>query len=142
VTAWVLVRSGARIVALPVGAVAEVLALGPAMAAPGVAAAIRGVVPVRGRLLPVAHLGTLLGGGAPPLAPAATGVVVEIAGRRFVLEVDAADDVVTAPVEALPRGWQGRWATTVVRRAGALIPVVDVEWLADRLAQPMEAIAP
>jgi hypothetical protein len=45
-------------------------------------------------------------------------------------------------VEALPRGWQGLWATTAVRRAGALVPIVDVEWLADRLARPAEAVAP
>jgi len=142
VTGCVLVRSGARTLALPVGAVEEVLPLGPALAAPGVAAAVRGVVPVHGRLLPVVHLGTLLGGGVPPDEAGSTGVVVATGGRRFVLEVDAADELVTLPGETLPRGWQGLWATTAVRRAGALLPVVDVEWLADRLARSREAVTP
>jgi chemotaxis signal transduction protein len=141
VTGCVIVRSGARTLALPVGAVDEVLTLEPALGAPGVVAAVRGVAPVRGRLLPVAHLGALLADGAPPAAVATTGVVVVTGGRRLVLEVDEAEDLVTLPVEELPRGWQGLWATAAVRRAGALIPMVDIAWLVNRLERPAGAVA-
>ena len=132
-TDYVVVRSETRTVALPVTEVEEVLVLDRVLSAPGVMAAVRGVAPVRDRLLPVAHLGALLEDTAAPAHAGATGVVIATEGGRFVLEVDDAEDLVTVPTEALPHGWRGLWATTAIRRAGALIPVVDVAWLAERL---------
>jgi chemotaxis signal transduction protein len=133
VTEYMVVRSEDRTVALPVAAVEEVFPLDRVLAAPGVLAAVRGVVPVRERLLPVAHLGALLADAASPGHAGATGVVVTTAGGRIVLEVDDAEDLVATPTEALPHGWRGLWATTAIRRAGVLIPVVDVAWLTERL---------
>lgn len=132
-TDYVVVRSEARTVALPVTDVEEVFALDRVLPAPGVLAAVRGVAPVRDRLLPVAHLGALLADAAAPTHAGATGVVIGTEEGRFVLEVDDAEDLVTVPTETLPHGWRGSWATTAIRRAGVLIPVVDVSWLAERL---------
>jgi chemotaxis signal transduction protein len=128
-----IARAGEREVAIPIEAVDEVVALDAALAAPGVVPAVRGVVPVRGRLVPLAHLGALLRGGAPPAAMAPVGIALTVRARRVVLEVDGSPDLCDAAAEPLPPGWHGRWATATVRRAGALIPVLDVDWLADRL---------
>jgi chemotaxis signal transduction protein len=133
VSASLLLRAGTRVLAVPVAAVDEVLILEPPLAAPGMVPAVRGVVPVRGRLVPLAHLGALLAGGPPPGERGAVGVAVSVGARRFVLEVDEASDVLQETPEALPAGWGGRWASAAVRRGGALVPVVDLEWVAARL---------
>jgi chemotaxis signal transduction protein len=133
-TGHVVVRSEARVLALPVAAVEEVIVLDRVLAAPGAQPAVRGVAPVRDRLLPVAHLGALLDDAAGPGRRGNTGVVIATDGGRFVLEVDEAEDLVTLATEALPGGWRGLWATAALRRAGELIPVIDVTWLTDRLA--------
>jgi len=68
----------------------------------------------------------------------AIGVAVRAAGRRLVMEVDEVIDLVESPEERLPRGWQGSWATNALRRGGDIVPVLDVEWVVERLLRGAE----
>lgn len=130
---WLLVRSAERTVALPVGMVDEVVPVPTPLPVPGVLAAVRGVAAFRGRLVPLVHLGSAIGGAPPPPALGVTGVAVRLQGRRVLLEVDEATELSAADAEPLPYGWSGRWAAATVRQAGTLVPILDVEWLAERL---------
>jgi chemotaxis signal transduction protein len=142
VTACLLVRSAERRVALPLDALEQIVAVDVALPAPGLVPAVRGVVAVRGGFAPLAHLAALLERRAAPPAPGTIGVVVVAGGRRLVLEVDETIDLLREAHEPLPPGWGAGWATEGVRRAGTLIPVVEVGALFDRLeARRAEATA-
>jgi chemotaxis protein histidine kinase CheA len=142
VTACLLVRSGERQVALPLDALEQIVALDVALPAPGLVPAVRGVVAVRGGFAPLAHLAALLERRAAPQAAGMLGVVVGAGGRRVVLEVDETIDLLREAREALPPGWGVGWASEGVRRAGRLIPVVEVAALFERLeARRAEATA-
>lgn len=132
-TAWLLVRAGARDLAVPAQAVERVVELTVPARVPGRAPAVRGVAPALGGIAPVVHLGAALGGAVPPHGVSPTGVAVTVGGRRVVLEVDAVTDLVGLAEEALPDEWRGGWAASAVRRDGALVPVLDVAWLATYL---------
>lgn len=131
---WLVVRAAARAIAIPIAVVEEVVALPDPLPVPGRTAAVRGVVPIRGRLLPLASLAAGIGmaeaetpnGGGP-------GVVLRVSGRRLVLAVDEVRDLVAAPIEALPHGWEGGWAGAALRESATLVPVLDVDWLLQRL---------
>jgi len=99
-------------------------------------AAVRGVAPLHGRFVPLVHLAALLGDGTPPAAVGDTGVAVRVRGRALLLEVDEATDLAVVPETPLPEGWRGRWATGALRQAAGLVPILDLEWLAERLAGP------
>ena len=101
---WLLVRSMERTVALPVGVVDELVDLPVPLPVPAVLAAVRGVAAFRGRLVPLVHLGAA-----------------------------EATELRVADAEPLPHGWSGRWAAGTVRQTGGLVPILDVEWLAERL---------
>jgi hypothetical protein len=59
---------------------------------------------------------------------------VVLAGtRRVVLEVDEAVDLVRQVPQPLPSAWGAGWASGGVRWAGALVPVVDVGALVERM---------
>ena len=55
---------------------------------------MRGVVEVRGRIVPVVHLGALLESGSCPARSGDLVVVVTVDGRRVCLEIDDAELVV------------------------------------------------
>jgi len=134
VSGWLVVRSAERLVALPAAEVEELVTVPAPLPVPAVVTAVRGVAPYRGRLVPFVHLAAVVGDALPPGHPGAMGVAVRVAGRRVLLEVDEASDVTAADEEPLPHGWRGRWASGAVRRSGALVPVLDLAWLAQRLA--------
>jgi chemotaxis signal transduction protein len=136
---WLLVRSADRAMALPVGVVEELVAMPEPLPVPAVLAAVRGVAPFRGRLVPLVHLGAAVGGAPPPPALGTTGVAVRLRGRHVLLEVDEAAELSVADAEPLPHGWSGRWAAGAVRQTGALVPILDVEWLAERLTRGAES---
>jgi len=96
-----------------------------------------GLTPLRGRLVPVVHLGALLGERTPPPERGRAAVLVTLGageGTRFVaLEVDDADDVVREAALPVPRGESLPWASGVARRRGALVPILDLDALGDRI---------
>ena len=132
---YLLVRVEGRAYGLPVGRVLEVSDAGRVLDVPRSLPAVRGLTPLRGRLVPLIHLGAFLGGRAAPPEPGGTIVLVELrsGGRQVAFEVDDADAVVREQAMPVPRGQSLPWAVGVAERDGALVPIVDLEALGDRI---------
>lgn len=128
-----LVSAGGRRVAFRMIEVLEVRDGAASHRVPAVLQALRGVTPVRGRLVPLVHLGALLSETACPSVPAETVVVADTGGRPVAFEVDSADaspisEILPAPADSgLP------WVRGVLRRADGWIPVLNLDVLAKRL---------
>lgn len=135
---YLLVHVDGKPFGLPLARVLEVGDLGEVLDVPRAVAAVRGVTPLRGRLVPLVHLGALLGERPPPPERGRTAVLIEFGageGRRQVaLEVDDADDVVREAALPVPPGESLPWAAAVARRRGALVPILDLDALGERIA--------
>ena len=133
---YLLVRAEGKSYGLPVARVHEVGDLGQVMDVPRSLPAVRGLTPLRGRLVPLVHLGALLGDRAPPAERGRAAVLVELRGRFVALEVDDADEVVREDPLPVPRGQSLPWAGGVARHrgAGGLVPILDLDLLGDRIA--------
>jgi len=137
---FLVVRSGAERYGLALAAVEEVVELLEPAPVPGSLASFRGVVRWRDRHVSVVHLGALVQGGAAPDSRGATAAVVMLDGRPVALEVEGVEDVVEQGaattldhVEAVEAG-EGVW-----RVGGALVTLLDLEGLAERLAEGRDA---
>jgi purine-binding chemotaxis protein CheW len=125
----VSIRAGGEHYALAVERVLEVIAYGDVTAVPGADPAILGVSNLRGRIVAVVDLASLL--GIEPLQAAQRIVVVEDAGRRAGLAVESVSEVglVGEPTQEVDVRFV-RGATLV---DGALVGIVDVAELLDAL---------
>jgi purine-binding chemotaxis protein CheW len=130
---FLLVRAEQRAYGLPLKHVVEVADLGEVLDVPRAEAAMRGVTPFRGRLVPLLHLGAFLGRRAPPSQLGGAVVAVELAGRVVALEVDDAEEVVRSAPLPLPDGASLPWAVGVAPRPEGLVPILDLETLGDRI---------
>jgi chemotaxis signal transduction protein len=142
VLGFLVVRSGAERLGIEMASVEEVVGLGVPAQVPARLPAFRGVVRWRGRHVAVLHLGALVAGGAPPEARGDTALVVVLGGTPVALEVDAVDAVVedggasvggASVGGALAAGASGVWQV-----GGALVTMLDVGALAERLAELKE----
>ncbi|MGH7627841.1 MAG: chemotaxis protein CheW, partial [Gemmatimonadales bacterium] len=97
--------------------------------------ALRGLASLRGRLIPLVHLGALLDGGACPAAASDAAVVISVEGRSICLEVEAVEEVTRADVLPVPAGQALPWALGVVRAADGLVPILDVATVGSRLVE-------
>ena len=141
---YLLVRAGHRRVGLPIGYVVAVIDPGPVYAVPAVGAAVRGVARVRGRILPVVHLGAMLDGGHSPETRGDTGVIVAAGsegGGQICFEVEAAELVLRDSGLPVPPGAAMPWAVAVTRYDGELVPLLDLHALAGALTEMPEAAA-
>jgi chemotaxis signal transduction protein len=151
---YLLVRSEGKPYGLPVARVLEVGDATEVLAIPKKHGAVRGLTPLRGRLVPLVHLGSFLSGvDAPPLVAeqsvVRTVVLVELGargtgkGKQIAFEVDDADAVVREEPLPVPRG-QGApgagagelpWASGVAEQGdgGELVPILDLDALGDRI---------
>lgn len=134
-----LVRAGGRLVGLPLDQVVEVLDPGTSFPVPTSDPAVRGVAVVRGRILPLVHLGALLDGTACPAGRTDTGVLVELGGRRLCLEVEEAESVLYDPGLAVPPGSALPWAAAVARTDRGLVPLLDLAALGARFTETSAA---
>ncbi len=134
-----LVRAGGRLVGLPLGEVVEVLDPGAAFPVPSLERSIRGVAVIRGRILPLVHLGALLDGVSCPEARSDSGVVVELGGRRVCFEIDEADSVLYAAGLPVPAGAALPWAAAVARTQAGLVPLLDLAALGARITETAAA---
>ncbi len=130
---YLLVEAGGTRYGLHLADVRQVIEVPQAYAAPSMHRAVLGVIQVGGRLLPLVDLGALVETDRPPAGHASLGVVTRCAGRLVALAVDDADTVVPEDPEPLPEGWDLPWASGVARKGGTLIPVIDMDILAERL---------
>ena len=94
-----LFRCGGQVCAVEAGAVREILSAGEPTRIPGTPSAVRGLVNVRGTLVPVVDAAAAIGleaGGAT-----GTLVLVERGNKPVALAVEEVLDLVTAPASAL-----------------------------------------
>ncbi len=132
-TAYLLVRSGPARYGVPLRDVVEVADVDEVLRVPGAHPAMRGVSPVRGRLLPRVHLDGLLRGQAGPPERPSTVIVAGPAERRVAFEVDEVDLEPHGEILPVPSEWEGPSAGGVARHEGGMVPVLDVRALVARL---------
>ncbi|UCF41081.1 MAG: chemotaxis protein CheW [Gemmatimonadota bacterium] len=130
---YLLVEAGGARYGVPLADVRQVIELPPASAAPSTHPAVLGVIQVGGRLMPLVDLGALVEAHRAPMPGTTLAVVTRCAQRLVALAVDDAEAVVHEDPEPLPDGWALAWAAGVAREGGTLIPVIDMDVLAERL---------
>jgi chemotaxis signal transduction protein len=136
---YLLVRAEGKSYGLPVGRVLEVGDATEVLGIPRKLPAVRGLTPLRGRLVPLIHLGALLTGREAPVQTAAvrTVVLVELGGtavgRQVAFEVDDVDAVVREQPLPVPRGQTLPWAAGVAEQESGLVPILDLDALGDRI---------
>jgi chemotaxis signal transduction protein len=134
-TGYLLVRAGGRLVGLPLDQVVEVLDPGTAFPVPSRDPSVRGVAVVRGRVLPLVHLGALLDGVDCPAERSDTGVLVDLSGRRLCFEVEEAESVLYEAGLALTAGAGLPLAAAVARTESGLVPLLDLVALSARITE-------
>jgi chemotaxis signal transduction protein len=135
ISGFLLVRAGSRLVGLPLAQVLEVVHLGDVHPVPVVERAVRGVVAVHRRMVPLVHLGTLLDGVDCPPTAGNVGVVVIVDGRRVCLEIEEAQILIREPALPVSPGETLPWAVGVARHADGLVPLLDLSALSSRLME-------
>lgn len=137
---YLLVRADGKMYGLPVGRVLEVGDATEVLSIPRKLPAVRGLTPLRGRLVPLVHLGAFLTGSEAPAGPMSgtrTVVLVELgsSGKQVAFEVDDADAVVRKQPLPVPRGQTLPWAAGVAEQegGGGLVPILDLDALGDRI---------
>ncbi len=130
---FLLVRAERRPYGLPLDCVVEVADLIEVLEVPRAEVALRGLTPLRGRLVPLVHLAAFLGRRAPPAERGRAAVLVQLGGRFVAFEVDDADEVVREAPLPVPDGASLPWAAGVAPRDDGLVPILDLEALGDRI---------
>lgn len=136
---FLLVRTGSRRVGLELDQIVELIQVGPVYRVPSREPSVRGVADVRGRLIPVVHLGALLEAGPCPARGGDLAVVVTVDGKRVCLEIDDAEVVVREPALPVPQGSTLPWAIGVARHPDGLVPVLDLAALSSRFMEAPSA---
>jgi chemotaxis signal transduction protein len=129
---FLLVRVGLRRVGLALDQVEEIVDLGDTYAVPTKSPALRGIMAVNGRLVPVLHLASYLAAAGCPEARGAVGVLAGINGRNLCLEVDEADTLMETELLSVPPGIDLP-ARAVARHNGSIIPILDLDRLSGDL---------
>jgi chemotaxis signal transduction protein len=132
---FLLVRTGERLVGLPLDQVLELTSLGAVHAVPVIERAMRGLVTIHGRTVPLVHLGALLDGRSCPPTAGSVGVVIAVDGRRVCLEIEEAEIIVREPALPVPPGKTLPWAIGVARHGEILVPLLDLPALSSRLME-------
>jgi chemotaxis signal transduction protein len=132
---FLLVRAGNRRIGLQLSQVIEVTQLGPVYPVPSQEPALRGVVALQGRMVPVVNLGALLQGTACPERAESLAVVVLLDNRRLCLEIEEAEILVRQPALPVPPGETLPWAVGVARHENGLVPLIDLTALSSRLME-------
>jgi purine-binding chemotaxis protein CheW len=116
--AFVLFEAAGTTFALPAADVVEVLRMAATAPVPGAPAHLRGVLDLRGALVPVVDVRVRFGARQRPPRPEEQLLVVRSAGRLVALEVDRVRDLVEVPAD----GYQAaaEWAAGAPLAAGAL----------------------
>ncbi|MGE5926862.1 MAG: chemotaxis protein CheW [Gemmatimonadota bacterium] len=129
---FLLVTAGHLRVALAVGQLEAVTDGAEVVPVPVAEPAMAGVTTARGETVPVISLARLLGTPAPRGADVF--VLVRSGGIRLCLAVEAAETLARGDVLPLPADSAMPWARAVLREGDTLVPLLDLEALAERLA--------
>lgn len=134
--AVLLARLDTRRYGLPLSAVERVLPMAAVVPLPDSGPSILGVLNVHGAVLPVIDPRPWLGLSSPTICPEHRLILLSTAGRRFLLWVDAVDDVVAAAAGVLvavasaeARSLTGRLTPRVLRLDDGLVPILAPEAL-------------
>ena len=129
----VTLELGGEWYAVPIAMVREVVRVGDITRVPNAPPHIRGVMNLRGRILPVVELRTRLGLAPLDPTPAARVVVAEVRGRLLGYLVDGVAKVarigegsVTAPPDEVVRG-SGEAITGIARQGERLLLLLELE---------------
>jgi purine-binding chemotaxis protein CheW len=125
---WLLVGLGDRLYGLPVPWLREALPGQPADPVPGAPPGVRGIMHVRGEVMPVVDLRVPLAVEGASDATAGKLVVVEVEQERFALRVDRVADVVKVQAEGIePRaiGPHPKALCGFARLSQGLVQLVD-----------------
>ena len=132
---FLLVRAGERLVGLPLAQVLQVTSVGEVHPVPVIDRAMRGLVVVHGRTMPLVHLESLLDGRPCPPTIGSVGVVIAVDGRRVCLEIEQAEILVRGRALPVPPGETLPWAIGVARHGEDLVPLLDLPALSSRLLE-------
>ena len=130
--AFLLVSAGGLRVALGVAQLEEVTEGRKVVPVPVAEPAMAGVTTLRGETVPVIALDRLL--GVPPGREADVFVLVRAGGIRLCIAVEDAETLARGDVMPLPADGAMPWARAVLRDGDSLVPLLDLEALAERLA--------
>jgi chemotaxis signal transduction protein len=130
--AFLLVTAGGLRVALAVGQLEAVTEGTGIVPVPVAEPAMTGVTTARGDTVPVISLARLLGATSP--SEAEVFVLVRSGGVRLCLAVESAETLARGDVLPLPPDNAMPWARAILRDGDALVPLLDLEALAERLA--------
>jgi len=132
-----LFRCGGQVLALEAGLVREILAASEPTRIPGAPEAVRGLVNVRGTLVPVVDAARAAGLGAGEAGPGSL-VLVERRGRSVALVVEEVLDLVTVSDDALhPREALPGVRPDLVRAVGTAGGRSFVQLASDALLEPL-----
>jgi purine-binding chemotaxis protein CheW len=120
---YVSVEVGVEKYAIPVGNVIEIADAGDVTPVPGAGPAVVGVRNLRGTIIPVFRLASLL--GLPAIEGGDRIVVAECDGRRAALAVDAVADVGDLP--AAQEETASELLAGAVLDQGMLVGIIDVQ---------------
>jgi len=132
---YLLVQTGDKQVGLGIESLVEVIDMAAPFAVPSTTPALRGVIPVRGNLVPVFHLGAALDGGGCPETLGGMVEVDRVDGNRICLEVDDAVEVTTDDMRPLPDDHAMPGAVGVVHHEDRFIPIIDLTVLGPSLIE-------
>jgi chemotaxis signal transduction protein len=88
---------------------------------------------MRDMSVPLVHLASLIGNDAVPDDREETAVLTRCLGSWAAFEVEDAEAVASGEPADVPDAWQLPWVHGVVRSEGALVPVIDIDVLGERL---------
>jgi purine-binding chemotaxis protein CheW len=131
-------------IGIPILQCREIVRVGAITRVPEAPDHVRGVVNLRGRVLPAVDTRKCLGYDAVPPTARSRLLVVEVAGRDFALLVDRIARILklaTADIAAPPENAKVRVALGVARDGEATIYITDVERIL-RPAAPAQVLAP
>jgi purine-binding chemotaxis protein CheW len=132
-----LFRCGGQVLAVDSGAVREILAASQATRIPGAPSAVRGLVNVRGTLVPVVDMADAVGLGESH-GTAGTLVIVERNDKPVALAVDEVLDLVTVQASALDdRASLPGVRPDLVRAVGSAGGYSFVQLATDALLEPL-----
>jgi chemotaxis signal transduction protein len=92
-----------------------------------------GVTPIKQRVVPLVQLAALIEDDAASDTSHGMVVLARCSGAMVAFVVDDAEELVREDPRPVPETWQLPWASGVVQHEGELIPIVDLEVLAERL---------
>jgi purine-binding chemotaxis protein CheW len=130
---FLIVRAGARRVGLGLAHVLGVVEPGPAYPVPASEPAVRGVALLRGRLVPLVHLGALLERRPCPVARGDAAVVTTVGEALLCFEVEGVERVARESGIPVPAAAGLPGALGVAPTPDGPVPLLDVGALGARL---------